>query len=76
MKLIPKRDRTNSVVGNQVGVFDFLTLYDNDGNLIARSGAMNAEDEISLNYEWVVYVAKPDGEILLTWDSLNKKFSS
>lgn len=56
--------------------WDYLSIYDPSGRLLARSAPHRAEDFIQMNYDGLSFIVFPayDNEVLVVWDTLVKKF--
>ena len=58
---------------------DFFTIYDKEGNPLSQSQGKadsNSDDNtIYHSYDDLDYICKKDGEIFISLDSLNNKFS-
>ncbi len=77
MNLVPVRG-TLSLPEEAMGLipaWDYLTIYDKrDNQVLIRSDKQSSDGIIRLEYDGLVYVATPNKEILITFESLINKF--
>ncbi len=74
MKVYPKRESLTLPINGKDETWDYLTLYDKDGNIVLRSGNYHPEADIRLIWEDMEFVASRTKEILITFESIMKKF--
>ncbi len=77
MKLFPKRESLTlfNEDSQHNETWDHITIYDKDGNVLARTGRNHPESHIELEYDELVYVSHYNkGPIMVTWESLINKF--
>lgn len=75
MKFNIKRESLTLPVKNKEETWDYLSLYNNKGELVSRSTGVNNEQTIRHVYDGLTYVSSGfNDEILITYNSLIEKF--
>lgn len=71
--IFPKREHL--VVKNEEGKefqWDFLTLYDEAGQIIIRSKQGTIIDTLTVEYNNLLFVCMPNSDVFVTFDSLKE----
>lgn len=74
MKYNIKRESLTLPSNGNEETWDYITLYNNDDEVISRSKHHHPEDIIYHEYDDIVYVSGKDKEIMVTYNSLINKF--
>lgn len=65
-----KRESITLPINGNEETWTYLTLYDQDDEVVVRSGHYHPEGDIHLEYEGLVFVSLKNREVYVTFESL------
>jgi hypothetical protein len=77
MSIIAKREELTLPINGKDEMWTYLTIYDEDGNVLSRSERSHPEGDIIHKYDGLTYFCMRgyNGSVFVTLDSINNKFS-